>query len=159
MRPGGESTTENSVESHTDSSTESSTEARMAELLKTSRTIAVLGASNRLGRPAYYVPKYLARSGYDVFPVNPRHLDETLWGHRFAATLGDLETAIDIVNVFRRPRDIPEHLDDILAMRPLPRAIWFQLGIRNDAAADRLRRAGLEVIQDRCILIEHRALT
>ncbi|MEX2542507.1 MAG: CoA-binding protein [Trueperaceae bacterium] len=141
-----------------DRATASSTQGRISELLLESRTIAVLGASNRTGRPAYYVPKYLARSGYDVFPVNPRHLGETLWGHPFAATLGELEAATDIVNVFRRPADIPEHLDDILAMRPLPRAVWFQLGIRNDEAAARLRQAGLEVIQDRCILIEHRAL-
>lgn len=141
-----------------DESPVATSERFMTDLLLTSRTIAVLGASNRPGRPAYYVPKYLVRSGYDVYPVNPRHSQETLWEHRFVSTLGDLDTAIDVVNVFRRPQDIPGHLDDILGMRPRPRAVWFQLGIRNDVAADRLRDAGLTVIQDRCILIEHRAL-
>jgi predicted CoA-binding protein len=133
-------------------------ESSMRELLQTSRKVAVLGASNRAGRPAYYVPQYLFRSGYDVFPINPRHIGETLWEHDFASTLSELPEAMDIVNVFRRAEDIPAHLGDILAMRPLPRAVWFQLGIRNDQAADRLREAGIEVIQDRCILIEHRIL-
>jgi predicted CoA-binding protein len=133
-------------------------ESSMRELLQESRKVAVLGASNRTGRPAYYVPQYLFRSGYEVYPVNPRHAGETLWEHDFASTLSELPEAVDIVNVFRRAEDIPAHLDDILAMRPLPRAVWFQLGIRNDQAADRLREAGIEVIQDRCILIEHRVL-
>jgi predicted CoA-binding protein len=130
----------------------------MTELLQRSHTIAVLGASNRTGRPAYYVPQYLARSGYEVLPVNPRHAGETLWDHPFVSRLSDLDKPIDIVNVFRRSVDIPAHLDDILAMNPLPGAVWFQLGIRNDEAARRLEAAGIEVIQDRCILIEHRAL-
>jgi predicted CoA-binding protein len=133
-------------------------EGSMRNLLQASRTIAVLGASNRAGRPAFYVPQYLFRAGYQVFPVNPRHSGETLWEHDFASTLGELSEPMDIVNVFRRPEDIPAHLDDILAMRPLPRAVWFQLGIRNDRAAETLRAAGMQVIQDRCILIEHRVL-
>ncbi|MEX2536487.1 MAG: CoA-binding protein [Trueperaceae bacterium] len=128
------------------------------ELLRESRTVAVLGASNRTGRPAYYVPDYLARGGYQVFPVNPRHLGERQWDKPFVSTLVELDESIDIVDVFRRAEDIPAHLDDILAMRPLPRAVWFQLGIRNNDAAARLQAAGIEVVQDRCILIEHRAL-
>jgi predicted CoA-binding protein len=133
-------------------------ENSIRELLLDARNIAVLGASNRSGRPAYYVPQYLARSGYEVFPVNPRHLGETLWERPVYATLAELGDRIDIVNVFRRAEDIPGHLADILAMKPLPRAVWFQLGIRNDAAAGQLRSAGIDVIQDRCILMDHRAL-
>ena len=120
--------------------------------------MAVLGASNRKDRPAYYVPNYLVRSGYRVLPVNPDHLDETQWEQPFVATLAELDEQVDIVDVFRRPQDIPGHLDDILAMDPRPRAVWFQLGIRNDEAARRLEDAGIEVVQDRCILVEHRAL-
>jgi predicted CoA-binding protein len=134
------------------------TEGSIRELLLESRNIAVLGASNRLGRPAYYVPQYLSRSGYEVFPVNPRHLGDELWKRPVVATLAELETPIDIVDVFRRASDIPGHLNDILAMNPLPTAVWFQLGIRNDAAAQRLSAAGIRVIQDRCILVDHQAL-
>lgn len=131
----------------------------IAEILDTSKTVAVLGASNRKGRPAYYVPAYLVRNGYNVLPVNPQHLGETQWERPFVGTLAELVEPIDIVDVFRRAEDIPAHLDDILAMKPLPRTVWFQLGIRNDGAARRLEEAGIEVIQDRCILVEHRALS
>ena len=137
---------------------EATAKTSIRELLESSRTVAVLGASNRKGRPAFYVPDYLVRSGFEVVPVNPSHLDETQWDKEFVATLAEIDQAVDIVDVFRRAEDIPGHLDDILAMDPLPRAVWFQQGIRNDAAASKLEAAGIQVIQDRCILVEHRAL-
>lgn len=133
-------------------------EEAIRKLLRSTETIAVVGASNRVGRPAYYVPQYLARSGYRILPVNPHHVGQSLWNNPVASTLRELEEPVDIVNVFRRSEDIPGHLDDILAMATPPRAVWFQLGIRNDDAAERLERSGIEVIQDSCILIEHRAL-
>ncbi|HEX7004474.1 MAG TPA: CoA-binding protein [Trueperaceae bacterium] len=135
-----------------------SSRTSIRDLLEGSRTVAVLGASNRRGRPAYYVPDYLARNGFEVLPVNPNHLGETEWEKEFVASLAELDEPVDIVNVFRRPQDIPPHLDDILSLDPLPRAVWFQLGIRNDDAARKLEEAGIQVIQDRCILVEHRAL-
>ena len=137
---------------------EATAKTSIRELLESSRTVAVLGASNRKGRPAFYVPDYLVRNGFEVVPVNPGHLDETQWDEEFVATLAEIGRPVDIVDVFRRAEDIPGHLDDILAMDPLPRAVWFQQGIRNDAAARKLEAAGIQVIQDRCILVEHRAL-
>ena len=134
------------------------TPASIRRLLVNSRTIAVLGASNRKGRPAYYVPEYLVRNGYEVLPVNPRHVGESIWEQPFLATLAEIDRPVDLVDVIRRAEDIPGHLDDILAMEPRPGAVWFQLGIRNDDAARRLEEAGIEVVQDRCILVEHRAL-
>lgn len=135
-----------------------STDTSVRELLESADTVAVLGACTRKGRPAYYVPDYLARQGFRILPVNPTHLRETQWEVPFVATLAELEEPVDIVDVFRRAEDIPGHLDDILAMEPLPRAVWFQLGIRNEEAARRLRDAGIKVIQDKCMLVEHRAL-
>lgn len=135
-----------------------SSDRHIPELLRESSAVAVIGASNRRGRPAFYVPQYLSRCGYEVFAVNPRHGDEELWGRPVAASVEDLEEPVDIVNVFRRPADIPPHVAQILAMSPLPKVVWFQLGIRNDDAARTLERAGITVVQDRCILVEHRAL-
>lgn len=128
------------------------------ELLTRAHTVAVLGASNRSGRPANYVPAYLHRSGFKVLPVNPRHVGEESWGEPFVGTLGRLREPVDIVNVFRRSADVALHVDEILSLEPQPHAVWLQLGIRNDEAARRLEAAGITVIQDRCILIDHRSL-
>lgn len=134
------------------------TKERLRELLRNVRKVAVLGASERNTRPAHYVPAYLHRNGYEVFPVNPRYTGAALFGRETAAKLSDLDQPIDVVVVFRRPEHIPEHLDDILSMDPLPSVVWFQLGIRNDAVAAKLEESGIEVVQDRCMLIEHRTL-
>ena len=128
------------------------------ELLTTSRRIAVVGASSRVGRPSYDVAAYLALQGYEVVGVNPRAAGEELHGHEVVASLDGLGAPIDIVDVFRRSEDVPAHVEEILALTPLPRAVWLQLGIRNDEAAQRLRARGIEVVQDRCLKIEHRRL-
>jgi len=130
----------------------------LRRLLRTAHRIAVVGASSRQDRPAFRVPAYLVRHGYEVLPVNTRSAGDELHGRTVAADLLQVEGAVDIVDVFRRSEDVPTHVDEILAMTPLPRAVWLQLGIRNDAAAQRLRAAGIEVVQDRCIKIEHRRL-
>jgi len=108
-------------------------------------------------RPAFYVPEYLARAGYDIVPV-PVYYPEatTILGRSVYRALREIPGGIDMVNVFRRARDIPPHVPDILAARP--RVVWFQLGIVNDEAAQTLARAGIEVVQDRCLLVEHRNL-
>ncbi|MFO7545010.1 MAG: CoA-binding protein [Trueperaceae bacterium] len=130
----------------------------LRDLLDRSRTIAVLGASTDQHKPAHEVPEYLRRHGYDVLPVNPAAAGEELFGERVAATLAELDRPVDIVDVFRRAEAIPAHVDDILSMDPLPKVVWLQLGIRNDEVAARLRHAGITVIQDRCIKIEHARL-
>lgn len=125
------------------------------ELLARSHRIAVLGASARRQRPAYEVPAYLARHGYDIIPVNPRHAGEELHGRTVLASLSEISEKVDIVDVFRRAEDVDGHVEEILAMRPLPEVVWLQLGIRNDDAARRLGAAGIVVVQDRCTKIEH----
>lgn len=131
----------------------------LAALLRSSRRIAVLGIKTEAqsGQPAYYVPEYLQRAGYEVIPVPVYYPDAThILGQPVYRTLAGIPGDIDIVDVFRRPQDIAAHLPDLLAKQP--RAVWFQSGIRNDDAARTLEQAGIQVIQDRCIMVEHRAL-
>ena len=125
-------------------------------ILEQARVIAVLGAHNIQGKPACYVPQYLHDVGYRVIPVNPRFVGETLFGERVRATLAEIEMPVDIVDVFRRPEHIPPHVPDMLAMRPRPKLVWLQLGITNDDVAEQLVREGIDVVQDRCTLADHR---
>lgn len=134
------------------------TDERLKDILHGSATVAVLGASTHPEKPANYVPRYLASHGYTVLPVNPAAAGSELFGHEVKATLAEADRAVDLVDVFRRPADIPPHLPDILAMRPLPKVVWFQKGIRNDEAAAALEAAGIVVVQDRCTLEEHERL-
>ncbi len=131
----------------------------IAELLARTRRIAVLGikTEGQAHQPAFYVPQYLASSGFDVIPV-PVYFPEVkeILGRPVYRRLVDVPGEVDLVDVFRRPKDIEMHVDDIIAKRP--RAVWFQLGIRNDAAAERLAKAGIQVVQDRCLMVEHRRL-
>lgn len=127
-------------------------------ILANSRRIAVLGASARRHRASYRVADYLARNGYLVVPVNPRHEGEALHGHTAVASLTDIAEPVDLIDVFRRSEHLPGHLDAMLAMRPLPRAVWFQLGVHHDEVAARLRSHGITVVQDRCAEVEHRRL-
>lgn len=133
--------------------------AGLRNLLAQTRTIAVLGIKTEAqrGQAAFYVPQYLQSAGYEVIPV-PVYYPETteILGRAVYRTLADIPDPVDLVNVFRRPSDIPPHVDDILAKKP--RAVWFQLGIRNDEAAMRLAEAGIQVVQDRCIMVDHRDL-
>jgi hypothetical protein len=129
---------------------------RVREILTGARTVAVLGAHWEPQRAAYYVPEYLRSQGYRILPVNPQAIGRELFSSLVRATLAELDEPVDIVDVFRRPDALASHTADILAMRPLPRVVWFQLGIRNDAVADDLARAGIEVVQDRCMLADHR---
>jgi len=125
------------------------------EVLEEARVIAVVGAHVREAKPAFYVPDYMHRHGYRILAVNPAFEDRELWGESCRRRLRDFEEPVDVVNIFRRSAAVPEHLDDILAMDPLPRWVWLQLGIRHDGVAQRLEREGITVIQDRCLLAEH----
>jgi uncharacterized protein len=130
------------------------TPAQIRALLESTRRIAVLGVKAReSGAPAYYVADYAHRAGYEVIPV-PVYYPEMreLFGNPVYRTLVAIPGAIDLVDVFRRPQDISPHVDDILAKRP--KAVWFQSGIRHDAVAEQLARAGIKVVQDRCLLVE-----
>jgi predicted CoA-binding protein len=131
--------------------------AGIREVLKNSRRIAVLGIKTpqHAEQAAWYVPEYMAGVGYDIVPV-PVYYPEVkeLMGKPVYRKLVDIPGPIDMVNVFRRPNDIDGHVDDIIAKQP--KYVWFQSGIRNDRAAERLAREGIRVVQDRCLMIEHR---
>jgi predicted CoA-binding protein len=130
------------------------TSAEIDALLTHSRRVAVLGIKTaETGQPAYYVPEYAQRAGYEIVPV-PVYFPEVteILGMPVYRRVADVPGPIDIVNVFRRSKDVPPHVDDIIAKRP--RAVWMQLGIRNNAAAERLTAAGIDVVQDRCLLVE-----
>lgn len=134
-------------------------EAELRDLLQGARRIAVLGikTEKQAGQPAFYVPEYLHQAGYEVVPVPVYYPDATeILGRRVYRSLADVPGEIDIVNVFRRSEDVPPHVDDILAARP--KAVWMQSGIRNDEAARRLAEAGIRVVQNRCIMVDHRRL-
>jgi hypothetical protein len=130
-------------------------EARLREILSTSPTIAVLGIHRQPEKAAFYVPEYLHDAGYRIIGVNPGFAEETLFGERVRATLAEIGEPVDLVDVFRRAEQIPTHIEDILAMEPRPKVVWFQLGIMNDDAAQILEAAGITVIQNRCTLADH----
>ena len=132
--------------------------AAVKHILETARTVAVLGVSASPEKPAHYVPLYAVQHGYHVIPVNPLLAGQTLFGEPVRSSLAEVGEAVDIVDVFRRAELLPDHLGDILAMTPRPKLVWLQLGIRNDEFAQKLLEAGIEVVQDRCLLADHRAL-
>jgi uncharacterized protein len=132
---------------------------KIDELIRQVRRIAVLGIKTEAqqGQPAFYVPAYLLRAGFEIIPVPVYYPEAThILGQPVYRTLAEIPGEVDLVDVFRRGQDIPAHLDDILAKRP--KAVWFQSGIQNDQAAETLAKAGIQVVQDRCLMVEHRSL-
>jgi predicted CoA-binding protein len=133
-------------------------DAGLAAILSEATTVAVLGAKAAAAEPAYYVPAYLHARGYRILPVNPVFAGRELFGATVVARLAELAGPVDVVEIFRRPAFLPGHAGEILALPWRPKAVWFQLGIRNDRAAETLARAGIRVVQDRCMMPEHRRL-
>jgi predicted CoA-binding protein len=129
--------------------------AGISAMLKDTKTIAVLGIKpeSHGGQPAHYVPAHMDRAGYEIIPVPVYYPEVTeILGKPVVRTLAAIGRPVDMVNVFRRPSDIPPHVDDILAAKP--KYVWLQLGIRNDAVAQQLAEAGIKVVQDRCLMVE-----
>jgi uncharacterized protein len=135
-----------------------SADERIREILMASPTIAVLGIHREPEKAAYYVPEYLHDEGYKIYGVNPNLVGETLFDEPVRATLAELDQPIDLVDIFRRSEAIGEHVEDILAMKPRPKVVWLQLGIKNEDAAHILEAAGITVIQNRCTLADHQRL-
>ncbi len=125
-------------------------------LLESARTVAVVGIKDRENEDAFRIPQYLQRAGYRIVPVNPKLA--AVLQEPCKASLALVDRPVDIVNLFRASEHVPAHVDEILAMKPLPRAVWMQLGIHHGPSAQRLRDAGIEVVQDRCIMVDHRRL-
>jgi predicted CoA-binding protein len=130
----------------------------LAKLLQSARTIAVVGASPKPERPVYGVMAYLLRSGYRVIPINPGQAGRDILGQRVVARLADVAEPIDIVDIFRRTEALAGVVDEALKLVPKPKLIWMQLGLRDDLAAARAEAAGVAVVMDRCIKVEHARL-
>lgn len=127
---------------------------RIVELLKSARTIAIVGVSGKRFRPSYGVAEYLQRVGYRIIPVNPN--ESQVLGEKCYPDLDSVPDAIDIVDVFRRPEHLPEIVE--AAIRHGAKAVWMQESVVHEAAARRAEEAGLAVVMDRCILKDHRRL-
>jgi predicted CoA-binding protein len=132
-------------------------ESGIASILSSVKTIAVLGIKpeTHADQPAYYVPRYMQTAGYRIIPV-PVYFPEVreILGERIYRALADIPIRVDMVSIFRRPADIPAHIDDILAA--MPAVVWMQSGIREEGCAARLRARGIAVVQDKCLMVEHR---
>lgn len=129
-------------------------DAEVADILRTCRTIAVVGASPRLDRPSNGVAQYLIDQGYEVWPVNPRALE--VLGRPCAPDLASLPGPPDMVDVFRRQQELPQVARDAVAVGA--KVLWLQLGLHNDEAVRIAHEAGLRVVTNRCALVEHRRL-
>lgn len=127
--------------------------AGITRVLESTRRIAVLGIKIEPDRPAHFVPEYAQQAGFEIVPVPVYYPDATqILGERVYRRVADVPGDVDMVNVFRRSRDVLPHVDDILAK--MPKSVWMQSGIRNDEAAERLARAGIDVVQDHCLMME-----
>ena len=124
----------------------------IADILSKYKTIAVVGLSSNPMRPSHEVSEYMQRAGYRIIPVNPNETE--VLGERSYARLEDVPEGVDVVNIFRRTEEVPPVVES--AIRVGAKVVWMQLGIENEEAAEKARAAGLTVVQDACVLIEHR---
>ncbi|MGH8546511.1 MAG: CoA-binding protein [Gammaproteobacteria bacterium] len=134
--------------------------SQIHELILQTNRIAVLGikTERQADQPSFYVPQYLAAAGLEIIPVPVYYPDvQEILGKKVYRKLADIPGNIDMVDVFRRAQDIGGHVDDILIKKP--KAVWFQSGIRNDDIAQQLAKAGIKVVQDRCLMVEHRQVS
>jgi predicted CoA-binding protein len=132
---------------------------QIRELLSATKTIAVLGIKTeaQANQPAFYVPRYLESAGFQIIPVPVYYPQVThILGQKVYRKLIEIPVEVDLVNVFRRSQDVPAHLADILAKKP--KAVWLQSGIREDSVAGTLAKADIKVVQDRCLMVDHRYL-
>jgi predicted CoA-binding protein len=126
------------------------------QILQHYRHVAIVGVSADQYRPSHFVAIYLQAEGYDIIPINPRYAGQTILGKRVYATLTEAKEAgevIEVVDVFRKPQDVPPIAEE--AIKIGARVLWMQLGIRNEEVAQKAEAAGLTVVQDRCMKIEH----
>jgi predicted CoA-binding protein len=130
-------------------------DAGIGRIIADTRRIAVIGIKMEPQQPAYYVPEYALRAGFEIIPVPVYYPEATeILGQAVYRTVAAIPGDVDMVNLFRRSRDVLAHVDDIIAKKP--KSVWMQLGIANDEAAERLANAGIDVVQDRCLMVELR---
>ena len=135
-------------------------DTQIADLLRNTKRIAVLGIKpeSHASQPAFYVSKYMQNAGFEIIPVPVYYPEVTeILGEQVYRDLRNVPGEIDMVNVFRRDFDIPKHIDEIIEAKP--KSVWFQLGIRNDVASEAFAKAGIKVVQNLCLMVEHRALS
>lgn len=128
----------------------------LRSLLQATSTIAIVGAKDKAGQPVDRVGRYLISVGYTVYPVHPTRRE--VWGLPAYARLADLPAAVDMVNLFRAPQYCPEHAQEILQLPWKPKSFWMQLGIRSVEAGQLMHTAGIQVVEDCCIMVDHRRL-
>lgn len=131
---------------------------KLINILKNTRSIAVIGMKDNDAEISYRVPEYLSSQGYEIYPVNPGKTGRKALGKEFTAKVFEIKDKIDLVEIFRRSEFLTEHAKEILKMKPMPKYVWFQSGIYNDGAAKMLEEKGIEVVQDSCMLVEHKRL-
>lgn len=129
---------------------------RAMEIMRDAKTIAVVGVTTKKVRPANDIAAYLIRAGFEVYLVNETEAGEEMLGKVIQPSVASLGVPVDVVDIFRRPGDVPPHVEDAIAAGA--RVVWMQVGIVNEEAARRAREAGLEVVMDRCTMVEHRRL-
>ena len=127
----------------------------IADILRSTKVIALVGASPNPERPSHRVMAFLLRKGYRVIPVNPGQTGKEILGQPVVARLADIVEPIDLVDVFRAADALPDLVDEVLGLSPLPKAIWGQLSVRHDAAAAKAEASGINVVMDRCPAIEY----
>ena len=134
-------------------------EGYIRSILTGVKTVAIVGASNNIARPSFFVLKYLIQKGYNVYPINPGHAGETFLDRPVHARLADVPEPIDMVDIFRAPQFVVPVVEEALKLTPKPRVIWMQLTIRNDEAAAMAEAEGLKVVMNRCPKIEYGRLS
>ena len=130
------------------------TDNHLRGLLNRAKRIAMVGVSANEVRPSYFVARYLYLKGFDVVPVNPVYAGEVIFGRQVMASLGDIKTDVDMVDIFRRSEHVPEIVDDALNMFSSLQTIWMQIGVWNQEVAARARKRGVDVVMNRCPKIE-----
>lgn len=133
--------------------------AYIAGILNSVKTIAIVGASANDVRPSWFVLKYMLDKGFSVFPINPGHAGREILGRMTYARLADIPQPIDMVDIFRAPAAVPGIVDEVLALDPLPKVVWMQLGVRHDEAAAKAEAAGIKVVMNCCPKIEYGRLS
>jgi predicted CoA-binding protein len=134
-------------------------DAYIREILKSVKTVALVGASHKPERPSWIVLKYLKDRGYEVFPINPGLAGQEILGRRVYGRLSDVPAPIDMVEIFRNSKAAGPITDEALALNPPPKVVWMQLSVRNDEAAAKAEAAGAKVVMNRCPKIEYGRLS
>ena len=134
------------------------TDDYLRDILKKTKTIAMVGLSMNETRPSYFVGRYLHKRGYKIIPINAGHGGKRFFGQLVKSSIDEIDEPVDMVDIFRKPEAVPQIVDDSLAKLKGLKTIWMQIGINHESSAQKARQIGLNVIEDRCPKIEHQRL-